>query len=152
VAKTEPLENTFTAGRIDITLTEETPRENKMIPGADIANDPKVTVVANSEDCWLFVKIVKSTEFDIFMEFAVADGWTPLDATSDVYYRQVALSDADRVFGVLKGDKVTVKSSVTMQQVNAITEIPRLTFIAFAVQSVGFDTPLDAWSEATRLS
>ena len=86
------------------------------------------------------------------MEFAVADGWTPLNDTSDVYYRQVKLSDADLVFGVLKGDKVTVKSSVTMQQVNAITEIPRLTFIAFAVQSVGFDNPRDAWSEAINLS
>ena len=56
---TDPVTNTFTVGNIDITLAE-TKDDFKMVPGCDIAKDPKVTVTANSEDCWLFVKIDES--------------------------------------------------------------------------------------------
>ena len=47
--------NTFTVGDINITL-DETTSDYKMIPGYTIAKDPKVTVAANSEKCYLFVK------------------------------------------------------------------------------------------------
>lgn len=152
VAKTEPLENVFTVGDINITLTEITPNVNKLLPGTNIANDPKVTVVADSEDCWLFIKIVKSTEFDDFMEFAIAQGWTPLESVSDVYYRQVGSSAENQEFNVLDGDTVTVKSSITKQTVDAMSEIPRLTFTAFAVQKAGFDYPELAWLQAEMLA
>ena len=98
VAKTEPLENVFTVGDINIALTQTKPNINKLIPGANIATDPVVTVMADSEDCWLFIKIVKSTEFDDFMEFAIAQGWTPLKSVPDVYYRQVDSSEENQDF------------------------------------------------------
>ena len=62
VAKTEPVVNTFTYGNINIALTEEaggTEKQFKIIPGTNIVKDPKVTVTAGSEDCWLFVKVVE---------------------------------------------------------------------------------------------
>ena len=60
-AKTEAVKNTFTVGNINITLTETT-TNYKMVPGQTIAKDPKVTVKAGSEACWLFVKIAVGAE------------------------------------------------------------------------------------------
>ena len=59
VATTDSVTNTFTYGDINIGLTETKPvnQQAKIIPGVDIEKDPKVTVKANSENCWLFVKI-----------------------------------------------------------------------------------------------
>lgn len=147
VAKTDKVVNTFTYGDIDITLTETDPEGNddpsdntfSMVPGNDITKDPKVTVLKDSEACWLFVKIEKSDNLDDFITYAVADGWTVLDATNHpgVYYREVSKSDTDQTFSVLAGDKVTVKSSVTKGMLNALdtnSTYPTMTFTAYAVQ------------------
>nr|MDY5756504.1 hypothetical protein [Eubacteriales bacterium] len=59
-AKSDVVTNTFTTSDINITLEETeggTNKEFKMIPGWTIEKDPKVTVVAGSEDCYLFVKV-----------------------------------------------------------------------------------------------
>lgn len=48
---TEQVKNTFTTSDIDITLTETTGTEYKMVPGYTIAKDPKATVLAGSEEC-----------------------------------------------------------------------------------------------------
>lgn len=61
--KTETITNTFTVGNVDISL-EETTSDYKMVPGNTIAKDPKITVEAGSEACWLFVKIDESTTLD----------------------------------------------------------------------------------------
>ena len=63
VAKTDPVVNTFTYGDINITLTETTGDDYKIIPGVDIGKDPKVTVKAGSEACWLFVKVEEEGTF-----------------------------------------------------------------------------------------
>ncbi len=52
--------NTFTTSDINITLEETQGGDNKefkMVPGHTIAKDPKVTVKAGSEPCYVFVKI-----------------------------------------------------------------------------------------------
>ena len=75
-AKSDTVTNTFTTSDINITLTESTGQEYKMVPGMDIAKNPKVTVATESEDCYLFVKLEKSTDpkFDDYMTYVVADG------------------------------------------------------------------------------
>jgi len=82
--KTQTVENTFTVGNIDITLEENDNSQDKdqnkdtndykMIPGWTITKDPVATVKANSETCYLFVKLDKSTNFDDFMEYEIAAG------------------------------------------------------------------------------
>ena len=64
--KTGPIDNTFTAGDINITLTPSSFTDDTMIPGADIAMNPKVTVTEESEDCWLFVKIDQSANYSTY--------------------------------------------------------------------------------------
>lgn len=132
--QTDAVVNTFTAGDIDITLTE-TERVYKMVPGITIEKDPKVTVEAGSEDCWLFVKVDKMANFDNFMEYEMADGWIE-----------------QRIF-VLKNNQVTVKSEVTKAMLNNLndTTYPELTFTAYAIQRARFDDANAAWIEAQKL-
>ena len=151
--KTEPVVNTFTTSNIDIDLTE-TEAEYKMIPGWSIDKDPKVTVKVGSEACYLFVKLEKSTNFDQYMTYEMADGWTALDNVAGVYYRKVVRTaeDVANTFAVLKNNKVTVKGSVTKTMMNNLTEAtyPTLTVTAYASQlykSSGVEfTAAEAWA------
>lgn len=163
ITNTTPVVNTFTYGDINITLEEtdtgldedddKKTNQYQMVPGKEIDKDPKVTVLKNSEDCWLFVKLEKSSNFDEFMTYAIADGWTELDATKypGIYYREVAMSDNDAEFTVLKDNKVTVKTDVTKDMFNKLDAdannkiYPQLKVTAYAVQKAGVDTPAAAW-------
>ena len=147
---TGPIANTFTVGNIDIGLAETT-TDFKMVPGCNITKDPKVTVVANSEACWLFVKIDESANLDDFISYNVASGWTQgngTDIPSNVWYRSVAASTTNQIFPVLADDKVTVKDSVTKTMMDGLTDNtrPTLTFTACAVQADGFTAAADAWA------
>ena len=162
-AKTDAVVNTFTYGDINITLDETTGTDYKIIPGKDITKDPKVTVKANSEDCWLFVKVeaenwptfVKEDE-TLKVAYAIDNNWTKGDGTSipsDVYYRSVTASNADQPFGVLSGDKITVSDELTKAEINNLNDAaktPKLTFTAYAVQKDGFNTAAAAWAEASK--
>lgn len=157
VAKTDPVVNTFTYGDINITLTETKPenKQAKIIPGVDIEKNPKVTVKAGSEACWLFVE-VKEENWPDFKDgdarkvsYAIADGWTALTGVDGVYYREVSASNVDASFGILAGDKVTVSSTLTKTEVNTVISIqPELTFTAYAVQKAGINTVAEAWAAA----
>lgn len=146
--QTDEVKNTFTVGDINIGLTETT-TDYKMVPGNTIAKDPTVTVKANSEACWLFVKVTESANLDDFITYAIATGWTELEA--GVYYREVPASAADQTFSVLAGDAVTVKSDVTRAMLEtAKTDAPTLTFKAYAIQKDHFATADAAWAEVSK--
>ena len=135
-ADTETVENTFTASDIRITLAESDDLNLKMVPGCTITKDPRVTVKAGSEKCYLFVRIETSANFDKFMTYAVDPAWEPLDGVDGVYCRVVEASDSDQPFRVLKNDQVAVKETVTREMMNALTEDsrPTLTVTAYASQ------------------
>lgn len=146
--KTEPVVNTFTVGDINITLTESDNLDLKMVPGQPISKDPKVTVKAGSEACWLFVRVEKSVNFDGFMTFEMADGWIALAEHAGVYYRNVDATNADTGFDVLKDNKVTVLETVTKTELEgAKTNAPTLTFTAYAVQKDGIADAATAWGK-----
>lgn len=162
-AKTDPVVNTFTYGDINIELAESTGSDYKIIPGVDIGKDPKVTVKAGSEACWLFVKVdeenwpefadgegenaVRKVNYDI------ADGWTKGDGTSipaNVYYREVAANAANQEFPVLKDNKITVSDTLTKIDIKDIlTTTPKLSITAYAIQKDGMDTAAMAWAATT---
>ncbi len=153
--KTDPVKNTFTVGDINIEL-KETTTNYKMVPGNTITKDPKVTVKANSEACWLFVKVEKSNNFDGFMTYTMADGWTQLvdadgKAVNGVFYREVTATTADTSFSVLSGDQVRVLGTVTKTQMENIKNggiaAPTLTFTAYAVQKDNVADAATAWSK-----
>ena len=163
VADTDPVVNTFTYGDINITLTEtdtnldgdNDPNTNKypMVPGKAIQKDPKVTVKAESEDAWLFVKVEKSANFDTFMTFEVAEGWNAMTSVEGVYYRSVNKADTATEIPVLKDNTVQVRSEVTKEMLNALDangaqNYPTLTLTAYAVQrDSNIATAADAWAQ-----
>lgn len=187
VASTESVKNTFTYGDINIALDEAkldingntvdenndgTPdrttkgNEYKIIPGNSVTKDPKVTVKANSEDAWLFVKLDKSSNFDQFMEYEVildnpnttdVEGWTKLE--DGVYYMAVNKSASDAEYFVIKDNTVKIKNSVTKEMLNNLDknadgtdktekEYPTLTLTAYAIQrDSNITTAADAWAK-----
>ena len=153
-AQTDSVVNTFTYGDINITLTETKPenQQAKIIPGVDIAKDPKVTVKAGSEDCYLFVKVEETGKFvEGKVTYAIAEGWTKgdgKDIPANVYYRSVDAMTGDTSFDVLAGNKVTVSENLTKEDIKNITN-PTLTFTAYAVQKDGIDDAVAAWKKLT---
>ena len=73
------------------------------------------------------------------------EAWTALDGQTGVYYRLVENSTADQVFPVLKNDQIFVKDSLTEEQLDAVTENPKLVFTAYAAQSDGLASAQAAW-------
>lgn len=159
VSKPDPIVNVFTVGNINATLTETAKTETtefKIVPGVDIAKDPVATVKANSEDCYLFVQLTEKN-WPTFTEagsstrkvkYEIADGWTKLE--DGVYYREVPKKDTDQAFHVLQNDKVTVSSTLTKENADAIqkAEAPKLTVAVYAVQKEGMGSVDKAWETA----
>ena len=149
-ANTAPVVNTFTYGDINITLAETTGEDYKIIPGVDIAKDPKVTVIGGSEACWLFVKVeTVGTFVDGKVTYSIADGWTKGDGTNipaNVYYCEVGAVTGDTSFDVIKDNKVYVSDTLTKEEIKNITN-PTLTFTAYAVQKDGIADAVTAWGK-----
>lgn len=167
-----PVTNTFTVGDINIDLKEHELQANgtlgdkevtentnyKMVPGNKLPKDPFVTVEANSEACWLFIEVTKSTNFDDYMDFDMADGWTALggEGNDGVYYRVVdATTNGAVTFNVLKGTEgfedgyVQVRDSVTKDDLaDAKDAAPTLSFTAYAVQKDNVANAAEAWGIA----
>ena len=151
--KTTAVTNTFTYGDINIELTETKPtnKQAKIIPGVDIEKDPKVTVKANSEACWLFVKVAEEGTFVTDkVTYSIDDGWTQGDGTknpANVYYRSVDAVKADADFAVLKDNKIYVSEELSKSDIQSITSQPKLIFTAYAVQKDGINTAAEAWDK-----
>ena len=149
-AESTEVKNTFSTSTIGVDL-KETTTEYKMIPGWDIAKDPKAWITDGSDAAYLFVKVEKSAKFDTFMTCEIAAGWTELTSAAGdnykVYYREVATTQMGETnaFAILKDNKVTVKDTVTKEMMNALkaddpateeneSTYPTLTFTAYAHQ------------------
>ena len=150
VATTDSVTNTFTYGDINIELAETTGPNYKIVPGVDISKDPKVTVKANSEACWLFVEVKETGTFVANkVTYAIATDWTKGDGTNipaNVYYRAVDAATTDQEFNVLKDNKITVSSDLTKTEIQKAPAT--LTFTAYAVQKDGIANAETAWAKA----
>lgn len=166
VSKPESRVSTFTLGDINITLKESDfgSQPIKIIPGIDIKKDPKVTVMANSEACWLFVKVEESHWPDFKekngtrkVSYSVNNGWNVLKNTPGVYFREVSAEEAQKGidYTVLAGNEscpsgvIKVSQELTKEEINSISSYgnqPSLTFTAYAVQHAGIDTADVAWA------
>lgn len=161
-SKTDTVTNTFTYGDINITLTETDTLDDEdintntyeMVPGNKITKDPLITVAANSEDCYLFVKLDKTANFDTFMTYELLSNWQLLPNTENVYYQEVTKNEAKQEFYVIKDNEVTVMESVTKRMLNELdrsgaSNYPSLTITAYAVQRdskiEAISTPESAW-------
>lgn len=161
--------NTFTVGNVAITLDEKdvdnsTPGENdrdkanayKLMPGHNYEKDPIVHVDANSEDCYLFVKVVNEIA-NIEAEKTVAQqmaekGWVAVDAANGIY---VYTTDKTNPAVVTKGSNITVFENFTIagnvdNTTLATYANKTITVNAYAIQADGFagKTASEIWAAA----
>lgn len=170
-ASTNSVTNTFTVGDIALTLKESpynittntygNPAENvnnsyPLIPGNQYKKDPVVTVTANSEACYLFVRVSQINNPATYLNYTLnLDNWTPLADEDGVYYLEVAKSTADQSWHLLVNDTITVNENIVKAGTNiqgnnyvempASTSQPQLVFTAYAVQKAN-RTVVQAWT------
>ena len=146
---TEEVVNTFTTSDVSITLEEGNNLDLQMVPGKVITKDPKVTVSAESEDCYLFVKVDaangvvlantegKYNETTDYISYSIDSKWTALDGYTGIYYMVVNSENPvkGQKLSVLANDQVQVLDTVTKQMMqDAAGKLPTLSFTAYAIQ------------------
>jgi len=166
VDSTGEVTNTFTVGDINITLTETGTDANgeknyPFVPGDTLSKDPKVTVLKDSEPCWLFVKVVENNNITVTgknsageevsekaLKYSIADGWTQYNNT-EYWYRTVdskVTEESGLSFDVLTNNVVNVSTFITKDSALETAQ-PTITFTAAAVQKAHIDTPADAFAQ-----
>ena len=156
--------NTFTAGDVAIILNEaptdeygviidgvarRTANTYKLVPGREYEKDPTVFVQANSEECYVFVKIAnqlvgvidESTDIDTQI---LANGWTALAGYENIYYKVVPSASTETKLVVFDGFKVDEEADNDVIKNNDGNTI---IVTAYAVQEYGFDSAVEAWEE-----
>lgn len=173
VTKTDPVENTFTAGNINITLTEPSFQGNpgKLIPGGTIDKDPTVTVSAGSESCYvrMYMVIRWTDEADGWFAHDEADGWFDFGSDwsqgSDRYvdkysgktlvniyefrYNTAVMPKSEDTVLQPLFTKITVPETLTGEKYASLDQ-GKIEIIAQAVQSAGFDNADAAFAAAGR--
>jgi len=111
LTSTDTVTNTFTVGKVQITLDEAPVDANgettdgdrvkknnyHLLPGHEYDKDPIVHFQPNSEASWLFVEVkndisvIESTEtgYKSIVTQITENGWTALDGVAGVYYKSV---------------------------------------------------------------
>lgn len=170
---TDTVENTFTVGKVAITLDEadtdeygaklykegdelvtkptETVadrvqgNEYKLIPGHEYLKDPTVHVSSESEDSWLFVK--------------VENGISDIEADKTIAAQMAEegwslVGTETNVYAykkiVSKNQDIKVFDSFTLTETASVENYATksITITAYAVQADGFDTAAAAWAAA----
>lgn len=155
---TDQKDNVFTVGNVDITLTEEkwdADLNNKdLIPGKTIPKDPTITVDADSETAYTFMKVELSDDFvDLLTAYATAEGIEdPAQVIDDWFVSEVQpkvmeMGDNYVILGVLSPkaagesvtyfDEVTIPAAVTQEMIKA-DGVYTIDITAYAIQAEGF--------------
>lgn len=140
--------DSFSVGQVSIEFKDmDTSGSNKLLPGGEYAMKPVVTVLAGSEDCWLFMELENGIESIEVPEKSIAaqmaqNGWKELDGEDGIWFFGAA---------VPAGTALTVFDGFSVSPYATDAEIKncnnaQLVVSAYAVQSLGFDTPEEAWA------
>ena len=145
---TDEVVNTFTVGEVKITLDEtdindSSKRTDKntyvdMIPGSSYPKDPTVHVSADSENCYVFVKITGLND-----TLSVKQGdeefakWIPVDTTNNIYRynSKITKKDTDRDLEVFKNITLALNYEPEYNEDGELLDIGTITVQACAVQA-----------------
>lgn len=124
----------------------------KLIPGHTYTKDPTVHVGANSEACWLFVKVengianieaATATGEDPYTKIAeqvTTNGWTLVDGETNIYYKEAAKTGDNGVDYVVFGNfRLANNADVS----NYASE--KIIVTAYAIQKDGLSVA-EAWA------
>lgn len=156
-AKSEVV-NTFTFGEVKIELDETDvdlngtkdgevrvkANEYKLIPGHTYIKDPVIHVDENSENCFLYVKVINpiaGIEAEKKIETQLADnGWTLVDGSTDTYYYKEVCGAG---YNIPTFTQFTVRGDV--QDLSTYEDV-QVIVTAYAVQVDGFADANAAWA------
>ena len=175
-SKTDVVTNTFTVGKVTITLDEADvdlmgvkdgdtrvkANEYKLIPGHTYIKDPTIHVAGDSENCWLFVKVENGLKDIIAGNTSVSEN----DSTDTVYSIEAQMTKNG--WSLVAGEtniyayKATAKpgdykvfdnfklkgDAVVSSYATADNEDSVINVTAYAIQADGFATAAAAWAEA----
>lgn len=164
LTSTDSVTNTFTVGKVAITLDEAkvdkygvadtneprvTGNEYMLIPGHEYVKDPIIHFQPKSEASWLFVKVengIEAIEAATTIKDQItsdANGWTLLEGTNNVYYKSVPANEDDTKavdYPVFGSFKLTSDADVA-DYANAQIKVT-----AYAIQKDGFESDVAlAW-------
>ena len=161
-SKTDVVTNTFTVGKVTITLDEADVKsdgtyvsnkdarvdanEYKLIPGHTYIKDPTIHVADDSEECWLFVKVengLANAEASgaTSIESQMANkGWTKVEGTDVYAYATKQAAGAN----VIVFDSFTIAGSTDV----SLYEDAKIIVTAYAIQADGFASAAEAWTIA----
>ena len=159
--------NTFSVGKVNITMDEtdvdnstsgasrDTSNAYLLMPGSTYLKDPIVHVRADSESCYIFVKVENgiaafeaATVADGYTNIAgqiSANGWTSLNGVANVYYQEYTKGQEATDLTVFTELKIADNANDTSgwDQIDSKT----INVTAYAVQHASFDTAEEAWAE-----
>lgn len=142
---TDEVVNTVEMNKSLVDITETT-KDYQIIPGTSETKDPKVTM-DNTVDSWLFVKVIDKTK-DL-VQWSIADGWTLLDGTDDIYYRAVKGDAKTKEFYILKDNKIYYSADLKNKDLTDddgnLKDSVTLSFQGYTIQQAGFDSAYDAY-------
>lgn len=165
--------NTFTVGNVQIKLDEAKANPDgslvanadrvqansyKLLPGHTYNKDPQIHVDANSENCWLFVKVengiaaIEDSSNTIAAQMT-AKGWTAVSGTTNIYAygsivaggTSVDVFDSFKINGaVIGGEKPTTPVEGALYLADYANA--QIVVTAYAIQADGFEDAADAWA------
>lgn len=165
LTSTANVTNTFTVGQVKITLDEApvdangkettgnrgTANTYLFVPGGVYDKDPTVHVAANSEECYLFIKIVNNLESvestvdgESIKDQLLANGWVVYNEAQGVYVFNSTIAKAGTVTDKVLFEKVNISTTATNDQLSAIAE-KTIVITAYAIQAAGL-TQDQAWA------
>ena len=159
LTSSDSVQNTFTVGKVAITLDEapvgadgkevagDRVKANtyKLMPGHDYDKDPTVHVDASSEAAYLFVKVENGIadiedESNTIADQMDAKGWDVVATNVYAYEAIVNGGDNVTVFETFK-----ISGDVEGDVLEAY-QTANITVTAYAIQADGFSSAADAWS------
>lgn len=157
---TGPVTNTFTVGKVEITLDEApvndmgevqsgsrtNANEYKLMPGHTYVKDPIVHFQPKSEASWLFVKVEDGLaaieDATTVADQITSKGWTKLDGVANVYYKQVDANTGTTAVDYPVFDNFKLKTDAAVADyANA-----QIVITAYAIQQDGLTTATAAWA------
>lgn len=167
LTSTDSVTNTFTVGKVAITLdeakvnTDGTPVADadrvkanayKLIPGHSYTKDPTVHVTAGSENSYIFVKVENGiAAFEVAGDKAIANQieknqWNNLKGVTGVYYKEYTSANAQKDLVVFENFEIADTAGSTDAWNNVNPQNTKVTVTAYAVQKDGFADANAAWT------
>lgn len=166
LTSSDDVTNTFTAGKVKITLdeakvdefgneTNEAARVQantyRLLPGHTYAKDPTVHVEGGSDDCYIFVEItneIEAIEADTTIHNQIlANRWYSLAGVPGVYYREHEYAAAKTDYVVF--EDFTILGTVDNDTLAAY-ENKTVKVTAYAIQKDGFTDANAAWVAGSK--